>query len=292
MPRATADRRAPADRQHARAAAPAFGPLLRHWRLARRLSQLALATEAEISARHLCFLETGRAHPSREMVQLLASVLDIPLSERNTLLLGAGYAPVYGERKLDAAELAHVRRALSFVLHQQEPFPAIVVDGGWNIVMRNEAAGRIFGLFLGAVEFGPGAAGNAMHHVCHPEGLRRFIVNWEEFAGPLIQAIHREAAGGTNVAAGRLRDELLAYPGMPARWRIPDPRASMPPVLAMRLEKDGLALAFFSTLTALAKPRDVTLEELRIECFYPADDATEATARRLAADAVTLPAGH
>src|SRR4030095_3069577 len=131
-------RRTSEARRGGRTAAPAFGPLLRHWRLARRLSQLALATAADLAARRLCFLETGRAHPSREMVQLLASVLDIPLGERNTLLLGAGYAPAYGERKLDASELAHVRRALSFVLRQQEPFPAIVVDGGWNIVMRNE----------------------------------------------------------------------------------------------------------------------------------------------------------
>jgi transcriptional regulator with XRE-family HTH domain len=279
-------------RRGGRTSAPAFGALLRHWRLARRLSQLALATEAEISARHLCFLETGRAHPSREMVQLLASVLDVPLGERNTLLLGAGYAPAYGERKLDASELAHVRRALSFVLRQQEPFPAIVVDGGWNIVMRNAAAGRLFGLFLEGGALGPEVAGNAMHHVCHPQGLRRFIVNWEEFAGPLIQALHREAAGGTNPPAARLRDELLAYPGMPARWKVPDPRTSVPPVLAMRLQRDGLALAFFSTLTALATPRDVTLEHLRIECFYPADDATEATARRLAGDTVTRPIAH
>ena len=226
------------------------------------------------------------------MVQLLASVLDIPLGERNTLLLGAGYAPAYGERQLDASELAHVRRALSFVLRQQEPFPAIVVDAGWNIIMRNEAAGRIFGLFLDGVDLGPGASGNAMHHVCHPQGLRRFIVNWEEFAGPLIQTIHREAAGGTNTPAVRLLDELLAYPGMPARWKVPDPRAPASAVLAMRLQKDGLALAFFSMVTALAIPRDVMLEHLRIECFYPADDATEATARRLAANALTLPAAH
>jgi hypothetical protein len=226
------------------------------------------------------------------MVQLLASVLDIPLGERNTLLLGAGYAPAYGERTLEASEVAHVRRALSFVLRQQEPFPAIVVDGGWNVVMRNEAAGRIFGLFMDGATLGPEAAGNAMHQICHPQGLRRFIANWEELAGPLIQTIHREAADGTNPPAVRLRDALLAYPGMPARWKVPDPRASTPPVLAMRLQKNGLALAFFSTLTALATPRDVTLAHLRIECFYPADDATEATARRLAAEAVTPPGEH
>jgi hypothetical protein len=124
--------------------------------------------------------------------------------------------------------------------------------------------------------------------VCHPEGLRRFITNWEEFAGPLIQTIHREAAGGVNAAAARLRDELLAYPGMPSRWKIPDPCPLEPPVLTMRLQRGDLSLAFFSTLTMLATPRDVILEELRIECFHPADSVTEHAARRLAAQAAPL----
>jgi transcriptional regulator with XRE-family HTH domain len=266
-------------------AGSAFGRLVRHWRLARRLSQIGLAADAEISARHLCFLETGRARPSREMVQRLAGALELPLGERNALLVAAGYAATYGARPLDAPELEHIRRALQFILRQQEPYPALVVDGGWNTVMRNEAARRIFGLFAGPPAASRPHAGNALHAICHPQGLRRFIANWEEFAGPLIQALHREAAGGANVTAARLRDELLAYPGMPARWKVPDPDAPAPPLLTMRLEKGDLRLAFFSTLTTLATPRDVTLEQLRIECFYPADGETEATARRLAADA-------
>ena len=118
--------------------------------------------------------------------------------------------------------------------------------------------------------------------ICHPEGIRRFILNWEEFAGPLVQMLHREAAGGTNPEVVRLRDALLAYPGMPPLWKVPDPRAALLPVLPMQLRRDDLSLAFFSTLTMLATPRDVTLEQLRIECFYPADAATEATAQRLA----------
>jgi transcriptional regulator with XRE-family HTH domain len=261
--------------------------LLRHWRLARRLSQLALATEAEISGRHVCFLETGRAQPSREMVQLLASVLGVSLSDRNAMLLAAGYAPAYVERSLGAPEVAHVKRAFEFILQRQEPYPAIVVDGGWNIVMANEAARRIFSLFLGSGTLDPRQARNALHMVCHPEGLRRFIVNWEEFAGPLIQTVHREAAGGLNPAAARLRDELLAHPGMPARWKVPEPRGPAAPVLTMQLRREDLSLAFFSTLTMLATPRDVMLEQLRIECFYPADPATEETTRRLAAAAAT-----
>jgi len=267
--------------QGTRASATAFGALLRHWRVARRMSQLALAAEAAISARHLCFLERGRAHPSREMILLLAGVLEVSLGERNALLLAAGYAPVYGRRDLEAPEVEHIRRAFEFVLRQQEPYPAIVVDGAWDVVMRNGAAGRVFGLFLADAALRPEHARNAMHTICHPAGLRRFIVNWEEFAGPLIQTIHREAAGGLEASVG-LRDALLAYPGMPARWRTPDPRAPVPPVLTMRLRRDDVALAFFSTLTALAVPRDVVLEQLRIECFYPADRATDVAVRQLA----------
>lgn len=269
--------------------AASFGALLRHWRLTRRLSQLALATEAEISGRHLCFIETGRAHPSREMVQLLASVLDVSLSDQNAMLLAAGYAPAYGERDLGAAELAHVKRALEFIMKQQEPYPALVVDGGWNTVMRNAAAGRIFRLFQDGSALRGAAARNAMHMICHPDGLRRFIANWEEFAGPLVQMIHREAAAGANPAAARLRDALLAYPGMPSRWSIPDARAPVPPLLTMRLERDDLSFSFFSTLTTLATPRDIVLEQLRIECFYPADAATAEAARRLAEAETSAP---
>jgi transcriptional regulator with XRE-family HTH domain len=245
------------------------------------MSQLGLAAEAEISGRHLCFLERGRAQPSREMIQRLAAVLEVSLGDRNAMLLAAGYAPAYGQRDLDAPEVEHVRRAFDFILRQQEPYTAIVVDGSWNTVKSNVAAQRIFGLFLADAALAPEHARNAMHMVCHPAGLRRFIVNWEEFAGPLIQTIHREAAGGLP-ASTRLRDALLAYPGMPARWRTPDARAPVAPVLTMRLRQGDLVLAFFTTLTMLATPRDVGLEQLRIECFYPADRATEDAARRIA----------
>ena len=215
------------------------------------------------------------------MIERLAGVLDVSLADRNALLLAAGYAPAYRARELGAPELEHVRRALDFIMKQQEPYPALVVDGAWNVVMGNGAARRIFGRFQGGV-LGGKEARNAMHMVCHPDGMRRFIVNWEEFAGPLVQMIHRETAGGGNAEACRLRDALLAYPGMPSRWSVPDPAAPVPPVLTMRLKKDDFSVAFFSTLTTLATPRDITLEQLKIECFYPADFATETTLRRLA----------
>jgi transcriptional regulator with XRE-family HTH domain len=265
-----------------------FGRLLRHWRHAGGSSQLGLATDAGVSIRHLSFLETGRARPSRDMVERLAAALGVPLAEKNALLLAAGFAPAYGERPLGAPELAPVRGALEFILRQQEPYPAIVVDGLWDVVMRNEAAKRIFGLFLDSPPLPRADARNALRSTFHPDGLRRFIVNWEELAGPLVHSLHRDAAGDAAVA--RLRDELLAYPGVPARWRTPDPRATAPPLLTMRLARGDLSFAFFSTITTLATPQDLTLERLRIECFHPADAATAAAAAGLAASAARAPA--
>src|SRR3954447_24163833 len=152
--------------------ATAFGTVLRRWRTARGMSQLPLAPEAGISTRHLSFLETGRAQPSREMVQLLAGMLDVPLGDRNALLVTAGYAPAYGERPLSAPELEPVRRALPFTLRQQEPFPVLVVDGAWNIVMGNEGASRIFRLFAEPGDMAQPI--NVMRTVFCPGGLRRY----------------------------------------------------------------------------------------------------------------------
>ncbi len=257
-----------------------FGALLRRWRDARHMSQLTLATEAGISTRHLSFLETGRAQPSREMVQLLAGMLDVPLGDRNALLVSAGYAPAYGERPLTAPELEPVRRALEFTLRQQEPFPALVVDGAWNIVMGNEGASRIFDLFTD-----PGCDEvncNVMRTVFHPSGIRRYIVNWEELAECLVHSLHRQVAATGSTAMVALRDELLACPGVPSRWSVPDPTVTMPPLVSMQLRKDDLSLTFFSMITTLGTPRDVTLQQLKIECFFPADEPTERLARHLA----------
>ncbi len=261
-----------------------FGKLLRRWRDGRGMSQLTLATEAGISTRHLSFLETGRAQPSREMVQLLAGMLDVPLGDRNALLVSAGYAPAYGERPLSAPELEPVRRALQFTLRQQEPFPALVVDGEWNVVMRNEGAARIFDLFI-APDCDDDQTPNVMRTVFCPDGLRRYIVNWEELAECLVNSLHRQVAATGSDAMARLRDELLGYPGVPARWSVPDPTITMPPLVGMQLRKDDLSLTFFSMITTLGTPRDVTLQQLKIECFFPADVATEQLARSLASAA-------
>src|SRR5262249_13626076 len=169
----------------------AFGQALREWRSRRGLSQLALAGDAGVSARHLSFIETGRAQPSREMVLLLVRALDVPLRDRNDLLSAAGYAPVYRATKLEAPALAQARRALDFVLRQQEPFPAIVIDRHWNILQANGGTGRLVELFLepsAATELGL----NAMRLMLHPKGFRPHIVNWEAMAGALVQWLHRD----------------------------------------------------------------------------------------------------
>src|SRR5262247_1719269 len=266
------------------APASAVGTLLRQWRERRRLSQLTLALDGGISARHLSFLETGRANPSRDMVLLLARVLEVPPRGRNELLLAAGYAPVYHERGLDAPEMGQVRRALEFTPRQQEPYPALVVDGRWNILMSNEGSGRLLNLFLEPAAITALGPPNAMRLFYHPRGMRPYIVNWKETAGALIQWLHRDMLRGHPETA-RLLDELLSYPDVPREWRTLDLDASAAPFLAVELARDDLRLTFFSTLTSLGVPYDITLDELRVECFFPADEGSEALMRRLAREA-------
>src|SRR5712671_5357099 len=258
-----------------------FSSLLKHWRNIRRLTQIELAGDANVSARHLCFLETGRAQPSREMVQLLGSALDLPLEECNALHVAAGFVPPYGDRGLAAENLQPVRQALDFILRQQEPYPGIVIDGRWDVRIRNEASRRLFKAFHQSYEMEADIAENAMHVVFHPKGLRQFITNWDEFAGQMIQILHREVAQGGRVAA-QLLDEIMVYPGLPAEWRLPRNPAGSSPVMAMQLRKGDFCLAFFSTFTTLAMPMDAALQKLKIECFYPADSATAEKARKSA----------
>ena len=264
-------------------AASTFGRLLKQWRERRRLSQLALAVDAEISSRHLSFIETGRAQPSRDMVLLLSRVLEVPPRGRNDLLTAAGYAPVYRETGLEAPEMADVRRALDFMMRQQEPYPALVIDGHWNILMTNAGARRLMGLILdpGAVA-AVGGPPNAMRLFYHPKGMRPFIVNWEATAAGLIQWLHRDLARGIGDAeTSRLLEELLSYPDVPRKWRTLDLDAAPVPFLGVELRRDKTHLTFFSTLTTLGVPYDITLHELRVECFFPADRESETLLRSL-----------
>ena len=258
------------------------GALLQHWRRARHLSQLELALEAEVSSRHLCFIETGRASPSREMVLLLASVLDLPLRERNTLLLAAGYAPIYLDTKLEGPELAAVRGALDAILRQQEPFPAVVMNRHWNILRTNDAAGRFFGFLLG--ERAATAPSNVLRLMFDPGAVRPFVANWEAVAAALIQRVRRECIGGIADARTKaLLAELLAYPGVPRSLHQASPSTPMAPVVPVSFVKGGARFDFFSTVTTLGTPQDVAVQEIRIECFFPADPATERAARAMAA---------
>ena len=257
-----------------------FSHLLRHWRQQRRLSQLELAGEANVSARHLSFLESGRSQPSREMVQLLGVTLDLPFEERNVLHVAAGFVPPYGGSEQMAENLPYVRQALDFMLRQQEPYPAIVIDGHWDIRLRNDATRRMFSAFHQSYDVEPAVADNAMHTVFHPKALRQFIENWEEFAGGMIQILHREVAQGSRISA-QILNEIMAYPGLSVFAKPAKAPTASSPIMTMQLRKGDFRLTYFSTFTTFAMPADAALQQLKIECFYPADEATAGIARKL-----------
>lgn len=263
-----------------RRSAQSVGTLLAYWRKARRMSQLALASAAEISPRHLCFVETGRAKPSRDMVLLLADVLDVPLRSRNALLLAAGFAPVFAESDLDAPELAAVRSALDAILKQQEPYPAVILNRRWDIIGTNQPADRFFGFLMeGQQAIEPP---NVLKLIFHPKRLRPFVANWPAVAETLFRRAHREAVGGVpDESLQKVLDEILTYPGVPQTWRSPDPASSLLPIVPVSFQKAGRSFNFFSTVTTLGTPQDVTVQEIRIECFFPVDDATRRAARAL-----------
>ncbi|HEX2172021.1 MAG TPA: helix-turn-helix transcriptional regulator [Dehalococcoidia bacterium] len=262
---------------------PPFGQLLKRWRERRRMSQLDLAGEADISARHLSFVETGRSQPSRDTILCLCRALEIPPRSRNELLTAAGYAPIYRETPLEAPELAQVRRALDYFLRQQEPYPAMLVDRHWNILQSNDAMSRVMGRFPDPADLAALGAPNAMRLTHHPRGLRPFIRNWEAAAAISLQWLQRDVWQTGDRETRQLLDELLTYPGVPPDWRTLDLERAPAPFLAIELEKDDLRLSFFTVLAGLGTPYDITLDELRIECFFPADHRTDEFFHRLAA---------
>jgi transcriptional regulator with XRE-family HTH domain len=256
------------------------GVLLREWRAARRVSQLHLALEAGTSCRHLSCIETGKAHPSRAMVARLAETLGMPLRERNALLLAAGYAPEYAETDLDAPELAQVRRAIDFITEHQEPYPAFVLNRRWDILAGNRAAARLAEYLIGG-----SAHGNMLRQFFDPDDMRAAVVNWDEIAGDLMRHLHDEvAATPSDTRLRALMDEVLRYPGVPDRWRERPLDTAPPPVLTVVFRKGDAELRFFSTIARFGTPRDVTVDELRIECVFPGDEATAELCRALARD--------
>lgn len=262
------------------AAAPAhpLGDLLREWRGARRMSQMDLALEAGVSTRHLSCVETGKARPSRELVALLAGALDMPMRDRNALLVVAGYAPGYRETALSAPEMSLVRRAIEFILAQQAPYPAFVVNRHWDVLMANDGVTRVFGWLRGGAPHG-----NIIRQVFDPADMRPFIENWDEVAGDLIRHLHHEVAANPSDKVSRaLLAEALAYPDVPARWEHRQLGTAPIPLMTVVFRKGDQRLTFFSTLTTFGTSRDITLEEIRVECMFPADDATAAFCKALA----------
>jgi transcriptional regulator with XRE-family HTH domain len=258
-----------------------FPASLKGWRQQRRLSQMQLAGRADISTRHASFLESGRAAPSRSMVQRLASALDLPLAESNALFLAAGFAPPFSQSAKPLAELPHVGRAINFILEKQQPYPAIVVDGHWNIIQRNDATSKFFAPFHAGYSAPEDVANNAMHTVFHPGALRQFMTDWQVIAPAFLQLLHRDVAKGSEVAAKLLAD-VFKYPGVAKLAAAESQPTDEFPLLTMRLQRDDYRICFFSTFTSFAMPTDVGAEQMKIECFFPADEETERWAIRYA----------
>ena len=253
------------------------GPLLRDWRRRRRLSQLDVSLDAAVSARHLSFVETGRSKPSRELVLHLAEHLDVPLRERNSLLLAAGYAPVHRETPLDDEAMAPVRAALDKILAGHEPFPAVIVDRVWNLVSANAPAMGIIVEGVAPDLLEPPV--NALRVSLHPDGIAPRIVNFAEYAEHLVTRLHRQVVLTGDAELAELEAELRSYPGVETHaGAAVDPASMLFVPLRLRTAEGG-ELSFFSTLATFGTAVDVTLAELAIEAFFPSDAATEAALR-------------
>jgi len=264
------------------AAVHPVGDLLREWRQRRRMSQLDLSLEADISTKHLSFLETGRSQPSRDMVLLLAGQLEIPLRERNVLLVAAGYAPVFAERPLQDPALQQARKAVDLVLAGHEPYPALAVDRHWTLIAANRAVGRMIGGADASLLQPPV---NVLRLSLHPKGLAPRIANLAEWRAHVLARLRRQIEASADPVLTELLRELEAYPASNVR------KAGRPPsgheyagvlVPVQFVTEQGL-LSFFSTTTVFGTPLDITLSELALESFFPADAATGETLRDLAA---------
>jgi transcriptional regulator with XRE-family HTH domain len=251
--------------------APSAGALLREWRQRRNLSQLEVALRSAVSARHLIFIETGRARPSREMVLHLAERLEVPLRERNHLLLAAGFAPVFGERSLDEDEMAPVRAALERFLSAHEPYPAVVFDRHWNIVAGNRAVAYVT---RGVAPELLAPPANVLRIALHPDGMAARISNLPEWSKYLLGRLRREIEVTRDPELESLYDELVAYPGIAAERDRANPPPPNDVLLTHELLLEDTQLALFSTITSFGTARDVTLAELTIEAFYPANAHT------------------
>ena len=269
----------PSAKNSAKAARPNhFGDHLREWRQRRHLSQLDLAGDAEISARHLSFVETGRAAPSRDMVLRLAERLDVPLRERNVLLVAAGFAPAFPNRSLDDPALAAARQAMDTVLKAHEPYPALAVDRHWNLVSANA---MIAPFLVGVAPSLLAPPVNVMRLSFHPQGLAPLTVNLAEWCGHLLERLHRQCEATADPVLIALYEELKTYP-IPAR-KAPHTIGADSLAVPFRIRMGDDVLSFISTTMVFGTPLDVTLSELALETFFPADDLTTAAMRAMQA---------
>lgn len=264
-----------------------FASRLRWWRQHRGLSQLDLAGRAEISQRHLSFMELGRASPSPEMVMRLADALDVPLRQHNTLLLAAGFAPVWRQTDLAAPELSQVRSALDYMMAQQEPFPAVAVDRHWNLLKSNSGAVRLVEFLVGPLAHDTPI--NLADALVAPDVLRPFLLNWADVVRYFIRSVEADAAADGTPETAALLERLLAYEGVRSAVKAPTAELAITPVLHMHFRKGNTALRLFTTIATLGTPQDITLQELRVECFFPMDDETTNVLRAWCAE--TNPSG-
>ena len=257
-----------------------FGAILKQWRDRRSFSQLELALTSQVSQRHISFLESGRAKPSQEMILQLANVLEIPFRQQNLMLSAAGFAPIHTETDLSAPEMTSVCKAINCMLSQQEPYPAIVIDRYWNLLLANQGASRFLNIFIDPEQlqtlFCVDGKINLMRFTFDPQGLRPFIVNWEELAGHLLQRVYREANLSIESEQSTLLfDELMRYPDAAELWKTSSQSPQNDLILTTHFKQNDLDLRFFSTIATLGTPYDITLQEIRIECLFPADEQTE-----------------
>jgi transcriptional regulator with XRE-family HTH domain len=251
-----------------------FGDLLRYWRRIRGLSQLDLASEAMTTPRHLSFVETGRSQPSREMVLRLATALDVPLRERNGLLLAAGFAPMYADHDLDDPAVERVAAALTRILDAHDPLPAVVMDRRWDLLRANEGASRLFGRLLGAAPMPEPA--NVLRLMLEPGPVRSAVVNWDEVAPSLLERARREAVGGQlDTVTAELVQGLRNGPDASTFAAVPRVLGPLLPVIDVQFRLGATVLRWFSIVSTIGTPVDVTAQELRVEAFFPADDDTE-----------------
>lgn len=256
-----------------------FPSVCRQWRQFRKLSQLDLALAANVSQRHVSWLETGRSQPSREMVVRLSEAMDIPLRERNVLLTAAGFRASYSESKLDEPIMAPVLEALEQVLQHHEPLPAVVVDRFWTVRMQNCSAGKL--LQAAGIETEKLATTklNLAELTLHPDGMRRFITNWDQAAPSFVRRLRTEALASGDPEVQERYEQYIALAGP---LEDTDPvLANLLPVLPLELNIDGLELSLFSVISTFGTPQDITTDELRIESFYPTDEKTRVFFRNL-----------